>query len=141
MKNVKFKIMKIRTGCQYVGCFYYTENLNWTAQNLRLGRGLDVAGLVALYKIICLQFFICILLSVLLFNVFVCLPSVSSLLRYENQSSGNACCRSLDPLQQGWPTSCTPYTPIFSNPSSLLMRQRCIASYHRLSWNDVISHR
>ena len=64
MKNVKFKIMKIRTGCQYVGCFYYTENLNWTAQNLRLGRGLDVAGLVALYKIICLQFFICIFLSV-----------------------------------------------------------------------------
>jgi len=24
---------------------YYSENLNWAAQNLRLGRGLDIAGL------------------------------------------------------------------------------------------------
>jgi len=51
IKNVKFKIIKIRTGCQYVGYFYYSENLNWAAQNLRLGRmrpealGLDIAGL------------------------------------------------------------------------------------------------
>jgi len=36
--------MKIRTGCQYVGYIYYTDNLNWAAQNLRLGRGLDIAG-------------------------------------------------------------------------------------------------
>jgi len=37
--------MKTRTGCQYVGYFHYSENLNWAAQNLRLSRGLDVAGL------------------------------------------------------------------------------------------------
>ena len=40
-----------RTGCQYVGYFYYSDNLNWAARNLRLGRmrpegcGLDIAGL------------------------------------------------------------------------------------------------
>jgi len=52
IKNVKFKIIKIRTGCQYMGYFYYySEKLNWAAQNLRLGhmrpvgRGLDIAGL------------------------------------------------------------------------------------------------
>ena len=51
IKNVKFKVIKIRTGCQYVACFYYSENLNWAAQNLRLGhtrpegRGLDIAAL------------------------------------------------------------------------------------------------
>jgi len=44
IKNVKFKI-KIRIGCQYVGYFYYSENLNWAAQNLRLGRGSDIAAL------------------------------------------------------------------------------------------------
>ena len=43
-KNVKFKIMKIRTCC-HVGYFYHSENLNWAAQNLRLGRGLDITGL------------------------------------------------------------------------------------------------
>ena len=42
-KNVKFKIVKIRTSCQYVGYFYYSKNLNWAAQNVRLGRGLDIA--------------------------------------------------------------------------------------------------
>jgi len=51
-KNVKFKIINIRTGCQSIGDFYYSENLNWAAQNLRLGhmrpvgRGLDIAALV-----------------------------------------------------------------------------------------------
>jgi len=30
--------MKIRTGCQYVGYFYYSEHLNLAAQNHRLGR-------------------------------------------------------------------------------------------------------
>jgi len=45
IKNVKFKVIKIRKGCQYVEYFYYSENLNWTAQNLRLGRGLDIAGI------------------------------------------------------------------------------------------------
>jgi len=45
IENVKLKIVKIRTSCQYVGCFYYSENLNWAAQNLRLGRGLATAGL------------------------------------------------------------------------------------------------
>jgi len=37
-KNIKFKIIKKRTSYQYVGYFYYSENLNWAAQNLRLGR-------------------------------------------------------------------------------------------------------
>jgi len=45
IKNFKFKIIKIRTDCQYVGYFCYSENLNWAAQNLRLGRGLDIAAL------------------------------------------------------------------------------------------------
>ena len=51
IKNVKFKIIKTRTGCQYVGYFYYSENLNWAAQNPRLGcmratgHGLDIADL------------------------------------------------------------------------------------------------
>jgi len=46
-KNVKSKIIKIRTGCQYVRYFffYYSEHLYWAAQKLRLGRGLDIAGL------------------------------------------------------------------------------------------------
>jgi len=44
IKNVKFKIItKIKTGCQYVGYLRHSENLNWAAQNLRLGRGLDIA--------------------------------------------------------------------------------------------------
>jgi len=38
MKNVKFKIIKIRTGCQYVGYFYYSEHLNRAEQKLWLGR-------------------------------------------------------------------------------------------------------
>jgi len=45
IKNVEFKVIKIRKGCRYVGYFYYSENLNWAAQNLRLGRGLDIADL------------------------------------------------------------------------------------------------
>ena len=43
--NVKFKNIKIRTGCLDIGYVYYSENLNWAAQNLRLGRGLDIAVL------------------------------------------------------------------------------------------------
>jgi len=43
-KNVKFKILKTRTSCQYIGYVFYSENLNWAAQNLRLGRKLDIAG-------------------------------------------------------------------------------------------------
>jgi len=35
IKNFKFKIIKIRTGCQYVGYLYYSENLNWATHNLR----------------------------------------------------------------------------------------------------------
>jgi len=31
IKNDKFQIIKIRTGCQYVGYFYYSKNLNWAA--------------------------------------------------------------------------------------------------------------
>jgi len=34
IKNVKFKILKIWTGCQHVGYSYYRENLNWATQNL-----------------------------------------------------------------------------------------------------------
>jgi len=45
IKHVKFKIIKIRTGCQYVGYSYYSANLNWAAQNAQLGRGLHIAGL------------------------------------------------------------------------------------------------
>jgi len=45
IKNVKFKIIKTKTDCQYVGYFCYSENLNWAAQNTRKGRGLDMAGL------------------------------------------------------------------------------------------------
>jgi len=45
IKNVKFKVIKIRKGSQYVRYFNYSANLNWAAQNLRQGRGLDIAGL------------------------------------------------------------------------------------------------
>jgi len=31
IKNDKFKIITIRTGCEYVGYFYYSKNLNWAA--------------------------------------------------------------------------------------------------------------
>jgi len=31
IKNVKFKMIKIKIGCHYMGCFYYNENLNWAA--------------------------------------------------------------------------------------------------------------
>jgi len=37
MKNVKFTIIKTRIGWQYVGYFYYTENLNWAACGPRVG--------------------------------------------------------------------------------------------------------
>jgi len=37
IKDVKFKIIVVRTGCQCMRYFYYTENLNWAEQNLRLG--------------------------------------------------------------------------------------------------------
>jgi len=37
IKNVKFKIIKIRTDCQYIGYFYYSKSLDWASQNLRLG--------------------------------------------------------------------------------------------------------
>jgi len=30
--------IKIRTGRHYVEYFYYSKNLNWATQNLRLGR-------------------------------------------------------------------------------------------------------
>jgi len=45
IKNVKFKIIKTRTGCQFAGYLNYSKNLNWATQNLRLGRGLDIAAL------------------------------------------------------------------------------------------------
>jgi len=53
IKNVKFKIIKIRTCmfcCEYIGYYYYSQKLNWAAQNLQLGHmqlvghGLDITG-------------------------------------------------------------------------------------------------
>jgi len=44
-KNVKFKILEIRTSCQYIKYVYYRENLNWAAQDLRLGLRLDISAL------------------------------------------------------------------------------------------------
>jgi len=29
--------MKIRTGCQYIGYFFYSKNLNWAAQTFDCG--------------------------------------------------------------------------------------------------------
>jgi len=42
IKNVEFKIIKIRTGCRLL---HNSENLNVVAQNLQLGHGLGIAGL------------------------------------------------------------------------------------------------
>jgi len=44
IKNVRFKVIKIITGCEYVGYFYHSENLNWDKKTLT-GHGLDIAGL------------------------------------------------------------------------------------------------
>jgi len=58
IKHVKFKIIKIGTSSQYIGNFYYCENLKWAAQNLQLshmrpmGRGLDIADLGIPYFVI-----------------------------------------------------------------------------------------
>jgi len=38
IKNVKLKIIKIRTDFEYGG-YFYIENLNWATQNLRLDCG------------------------------------------------------------------------------------------------------
>jgi len=38
IKNVKFKIIKVRTGRQHMGYFYYSESINATAENFPLGR-------------------------------------------------------------------------------------------------------
>jgi len=54
IKNIKFKIIKMRTVCQNIGYFSYSENLNWAAQNLRVGcmrpvgLWLDIAALFQL---------------------------------------------------------------------------------------------
>jgi len=37
IKIFKFRIIKIRTGCQYIGYIYYSENLNWAAYGPRVG--------------------------------------------------------------------------------------------------------
>jgi len=34
IKSFKLKTIKLRTGCQYIGYFHYSENLNWATQNL-----------------------------------------------------------------------------------------------------------
>jgi len=47
IKNVKFKIIEIRTGCQYGGYFYYSENLMGRTKPSTVphaGRVLDIAG-------------------------------------------------------------------------------------------------
>jgi len=31
IKNAIYKMIITRTGCQYIGYFYYSENLNWAA--------------------------------------------------------------------------------------------------------------
>ena len=48
IKNVKFKFIKIRTGCQYVGYVYYIENLtgphktfDWATCGSRVGHSWD----------------------------------------------------------------------------------------------------
>jgi len=43
IKNVEFKIIIIRTGCQYVR-YCYSESLNWATQNHRLDRGSDIVA-------------------------------------------------------------------------------------------------
>jgi len=50
IKNVKFTIMKIRPGWQYVANLCYSKNLNWAAQNLWLGRGLGTAEFYHLFR-------------------------------------------------------------------------------------------
>jgi len=49
IKNVKFKIIKTRTGCQYVGYFCYSENPELGRTKPSTGRheahGLDIARL------------------------------------------------------------------------------------------------
>jgi len=37
IKMFKFRIIKIRIGCEYVGYIYYSENLNWAACGPRVG--------------------------------------------------------------------------------------------------------
>jgi len=43
IQNVKFKIIKIKTGCQYtyicVGYFYNRKDLNWASQALNWAAG------------------------------------------------------------------------------------------------------
>jgi len=54
IKNVKFKITKIRTGCQYIRYFYYCENLlgrKKTSTGPHACRGLDIAVLDAVVKV------------------------------------------------------------------------------------------
>ena len=41
IQNVKFKVIKVRTCCQYVGYLYHSETLNWP----HAARGLDTAAL------------------------------------------------------------------------------------------------
>jgi len=54
-KNLKFKIIKIRTGYQYAWYFNYSEQLNRAEQNLQLdcmwpaGRRLDIGGLACTF--------------------------------------------------------------------------------------------
>jgi len=37
IKIFKFRLIKIRTGCQYIGYIYYSENLIWAACGSRVG--------------------------------------------------------------------------------------------------------
>jgi len=42
IKNIKFKIIKVKTGCQYVGYLHNSENLNWAACGPRVRHGADL---------------------------------------------------------------------------------------------------
>jgi len=53
-KKIKVRSINIKTGCQYVGYSYHSENLNWAALNLRLGRMLPRAAGWTCWSRICI---------------------------------------------------------------------------------------
>jgi len=52
IKNVKLNIIKTRTGCQYVGNFYYSENLNWAACGPRVGHSGSRSWIFCFYTLL-----------------------------------------------------------------------------------------
>ena len=62
IKIFKLKVIKIRTGCQYVSYSYYSENLNWAACGPRVGHSCSklifanrvcLTGVFALLQVYC----------------------------------------------------------------------------------------